>query len=231
MINSTNPFNDPEIKKQLLQEEGIVETPDIEEVESGVSDELQEMISSAPMLPKSAKNIILDSSAINKNLKEAKSQEFNAALNTIISKYNEEYGTDLSIDFSNISKTLVSVSDPSTRRTLELYVSEVFKSIKPVLLLHLLNRLVLCLDFVLDPKRMLDTNNLSPADFFVIVDKLQGYILTLSDIIDQSTIKDSDSLLQRLADEKNDPSLNSPEAKESVENFMKLFKRDAGIEE
>jgi hypothetical protein len=71
MINSTNPFNDPEIKKQLLQEEGIVETPDIEEVESGVSEELQEMISSAPMLPKSAKNIILDSSAINKNLKEA----------------------------------------------------------------------------------------------------------------------------------------------------------------
>ena len=65
----------------------------------------------------------------------------------------------------------------------------------------------------------------------MLVDKLQGYILTLSDIIDQSTIKDSDSLLQRLADEKNDPSLNSPEAKESVENFMKLFKRDAGIEE
>ena len=59
MINSTNPFNDPEIKKQLLQEEGIVETPDIEEVESGVSEELQEMISSAPMLPKSAKNITL----------------------------------------------------------------------------------------------------------------------------------------------------------------------------
>ena len=140
MINSTNPFNDPEIKKQLLQDEGIVETPDIEEVETEVTSELQEMISSAPMLPKSAKNIILDSSAINKNLKEAKSQEFNAALNTIISKYNEEYGTDLSIDFSNISKTLVSVSDPETRRTLELYVSEVFKSIKPVLLLHLLNR-------------------------------------------------------------------------------------------
>lgn len=40
MINSTNPFNDPEIKKQLLQEEGIVETPDIEEVETEVTSEL-----------------------------------------------------------------------------------------------------------------------------------------------------------------------------------------------
>ena len=63
MITSTNPFNDPEIKKQLLQDEGIVETPDIEEVETEVTSELQEMISSAPMLPKSAKNIILDSSS------------------------------------------------------------------------------------------------------------------------------------------------------------------------
>ena len=53
------------------------------------------------------------------------------------------------------------------------------------------------------------------ADFFVIVDKLQGYILTLSDIIDQSTIKDSDSLLQRLADEKNQAYINYQKALEN----------------
>ena len=226
MIKSTNPFNDPEIKKQLLESEGIVEA-DTEEVTT----EIQEMLNSAPMLPDSAKNIILDASAISKNEKEQKSAEFNLALNSIITKYNETYGTDIHIDFGNISKSLVAVSDPDTRHTLELYVSEVFKSIKPILLLHLLNRLVLCLDYVLDPKRMLDQSQLSIADTFQVVSKLQEYILALTDIIDENTIDDSDSLLQKLSEDKNDESINSPESKKAVEDFMNLFKRDHGIED
>lgn len=226
MIKSTNPFNDPEIKKQLLENEGIIEAETEE-----VTTEIQEMLSSAPMLPDSAKNIILDASAISKNEKEQKSAEFNLALNSIITKYNETYGTDLSIDFSSISNSMVLVSDPDKRKVLELYVSEVFKSIKPILLLHLLNRLVLCIDYVLDPKRMLDQNSLSLPDLFLVIEKLISYSTSIQDLIDESTVKDSDQLLDRLAEDKNDESINSPESKKAVEDFMNLFKRDHGIED
>jgi hypothetical protein len=48
------------------------------------------------------------------------------SLNQVMTKYNKEYGLDLNIDFSSMSRTLVAISDPKDRRTLELYLSEIF---------------------------------------------------------------------------------------------------------
>ena len=90
-------------------------------------------------MPKSAKNIITDASVLAKNQKEAKALEMASALNSVFTQYNEKYGTNLSIDFDNLSNTLINVADPDKRRVLELYVSEVFKSIRPVLLLHVID--------------------------------------------------------------------------------------------
>ena len=228
MIESSNPFNDPEVKKQLLRDEGIEEPEIIEE-----KDYIKDMLASAPQLPKSAKNIILDSSTLLKQDRDAKSKEFNLALNSIISSYNEKYGTSISLDLDSISTSLVEIADPDKRKVLELYVSEVFKSIKPLLLLHVLNRLVICLNYVTDPKRFLDIGNsgLTLPDLFLVLEKLMGYINSIDEITKSISIDSSDAILQKLADEKNDSSINSPESKEAVENFMKLFKKDAGIEE
>ena len=228
MIESSNPFNDPEVKKQLLRDEGIEEPEVIEE-----TDYIKDMLASAPQLPKSAKNIILDSSTLLKQDRDAKSKEFNLALNSIISSYNEKYGTSISLDLDSISTSLVEIADPDKRKVLELYVSEVFKSIKPLLLLHVLNRLVICLNYVTDPKRFLDIGNsgLTLPDLFLVLEKLMGYINSIDEITKSISIDSSDAILQKLADEKNDSSINSPESKEAVENFMKLFKKDAGIED
>ena len=228
MIESSNPFNDPEVKKQLLRNEGIEEPEVIEE-----TDYIKDMLASAPQLPKSAKNIILDSSTLLKQDRDAKSKEFNLALNSIISSYNEKYGTSISLDLDSISTSLVEIADPDKRKVLELYVSEVFKSIKPLLLLHVLNRLVICLNYVTDPKRFLDIGNsgLTLPDLFLVLEKLMGYINSIDEITKSISIDSSDAILQKLADEKNDSSINSPESKETVENFMKLFKKDAGIED
>lgn len=228
MIESSNPFNDPEVKKQLLRNEGIEEPEVIEE-----KDYIKDMLASAPQLPKSAKNIILDSSTLLKQDRDAKSKEFNLALNSIISSYNEKYGTSISLDLDSISTSLVEIADPDKRKVLELYVSEVFKSIKPLLLLHVLNRLVICLNYVTDPKRFLDIGNsgLTLPDLFLVLEKLMGYINSIDEITKSISIDSSDAILQKLADEKNDSSINSPESKEAVENFMKLFKKDAGIED
>lgn len=228
MIESSNPFNDPEVKKQLLRDEGIEEPEIIEE-----KDYIKDMLASAPQLPKSAKNIILDSSTLLKQDRDAKSKEFNLALNSIISSYNEKYGTSISLDLDSISTSLVEIADPDKRKVLELYVSEVFKSIKPLLLLHVLNRLVICLNYVTDPKRFLDIGNsgLTLPDLFLVLEKLMGYINSIDEITKSISIDSSDAILQKLADEKNDSSINSPESREAVENFMKLFKKDAGIED
>ena len=223
MIES-NPFSSEEFRKQILQEEGS-EPVNAEPVEDEDFD-LKSLIKSAPQIPKSAKNIIMDASALAKNDREKMEQEMNLALNNVFSQYNKKYGTDLQIDFSSLSKTRINCSDPIKRRTLELYVSEIFKSIKPILLLNLISKLSQLINYVLSPDVMFDKSQLSIPDMFLIVEKLQQYIMNLNDIIETSTIKDSDSILKKMAEEKNDVSLNTPESKEVINDFLKLFYKE-----
>ncbi len=238
-MQSVNPFNDPDFKRQLLGEAGVEETSisdtsDILPTASSDNDDLvaldlKNIISAAPTVPKSAKNLILDASALAKNQKEEKAAEMNTALSNVFANYNEKYGTDLKIDFSNLSKTLVNVSDPETRRTLELYVSEVFRSIRPVLLLHLINKLALAIDYVTQPDRMFDSNNFTPADLFLIIEKLMLYIDQLNTLYNNTAIKDSDQVLKKIAESKNDSSMESEESRQAVNDFLALFKKDSGI--
>ena len=243
MIDSTNPFNDPEFKKQILAKEGkfgsgnsSTNYEDVEEVNVDVvrpttseSNLMNEIIASQPVIPKSVKNLIADASALALNEKEKKVQEVNLALNNVFTEYNKTYGTDLAIDFTSLSNTLVNVADPETRRTLELYVSEVFKSIRPILLLHLIARLQVAIDYITAPERMFDQNQLSLPDLFLVVEKLMSYIQSLDEIAKTTTVKDSDKQLEKLAQEKNDPNLRSEESKKAVDEFMKLFNREHGI--
>lgn len=231
MIES-NPFNSPEFRKQLLEKEGIDITNSnksdvVELVESDDEFDVKSLIKSAPQMPKSAKNIITDASVLAKNQKEAKALEMASALNSVFTQYNEKYGTSLSIDFDNLSNTLVNVADPDKRRVLELYVSEVFKSIRPVLLLHVLQRLTIALDFALDPTRLLDTNQFSAADSVVLIEKLMDFIQQIDSMIKDIEIPDSDKILRKLADEKNDISFNDPENKQVINDFLTLLKNDS----
>lgn len=233
MIES-NPFNSPEFRKQLLEKEGIDidnNSNDIELIESeedgGDGFDIKSMIKSAPQMPKSAKNLITDASVLAKNQKEAKALELKNSLNTVFTQYNEKYGTDLNIDFDNLSNTLVNVSSPEKRRILELYVSEVFRSIRPVLLLHVLQRLTIALDYALDPTRLLDTNQFSAADSVILVEKLIQFIGEIEDMIKEIEIPDSDKILRKLADEKNDVSFNDPENKQVITDFLNMLKNDS----
>ena len=235
MMIESNPFNSPEFRKQLLEKEGInitnnndtseVELVDSEEEDGGF--DIKSMIKSAPQMPKSAKNLITDASILAKNQKEAKALELKNSLNTVFTQYNEKYGTDLNIDFDNLSNTLVNVSSPEKRRILELYVSEVFRSIRPVLLLHVLQRLTIALDYALDPTRLLDTNQFSAADSVILVEKLIQFIGEIEDMIKEIEIPDSDKILRKLADEKNDVSFNDPENKQVINDFLNMLKNDS----
>lgn len=230
-MNIINPFSDPEFKKQILEKEGKVDddSNNYEIIaDEDFSNNLKNIISSAPKIPKTAKNIVLDASAIANNQKDQKALEISLALNEVFTKYNKEYGTDLQIDFSNFSNTLINVSDPKKREILELYVSEVFKSVRPILLLHLINRLALALDYVLDPKRMF-SGELSLPDLFLVIEKLQLYIDNLNQMMSEISIPNSDQILKKLSDENKNNELESEESKKTVEEFMALFKKENGL--
>ena len=234
MLKSVNPFDNEEIKQQILKKEGRIE---IEEAEVLGDDEdtspesLKQMITAAPTLPKSAKNIIMDANAMSLAEKDKKNEELTQAIESVFTKYNEEYGLELSVDTRNLSQALVDVGDPKKRQILELYLSETFKSIKPILLLNLMQKLMLVMDYCLKPENLLNPNQFTSSDIILIVGKLMEYSQQLGDMMDQLTIKDSDKLLKKIAEENDNTDMESEDSKNMVRNFMDLFKKDSGIKE
>ena len=238
-MNAVNPFSDPEFKKQLLEKEkgGAVgnnssDEYEILQPEEDVSKSFDKIISGAPKIPdaKGIKNIILDASAISANQKEQKALELTQKLNQVFTGYNKEYGLDLHVDFSSLSNTLVNVSDPKSRHILELYVSEIFKSIRPILILNMISKLCLLVEFLLKPENLFDKSQLSLQDSFIIVEKLLYYISELDNLKDSVVLPGSELELKKIAEETGNQELASPEAQKTVQEFLKLFQKEQGIE-
>ena len=235
-MNAVNPFSDPEFKKQLLEKEkgGAVDHDsgdyEILQPEEDVSKSFDKIISNQPKIPKSVSNIILDASAISANQKEQKALELTQKLNQVFTGYNKEYGLDLHVDFSSLSNTLVNVADPKSRHILELYVSEIFKSIRPILILNMISKLCLLVEFLLKPENLFDKSQLSLQDSFIIVEKLLYYISELDNLKESVVLPGSELELKKIAEETGNQELASPEAQKTVQEFLKLFQREQGIE-
>ena len=230
-MNTINPFSDDSFKKQLLEEQGLSEGGNDYEILPPEDNEkvvFGNIISAAPKIPSGVKNVILDASALAKSDKEQKAQELNLALNDVFTRYNKEYGTNLQIDFSSLSRTLVNVSDPKSRRTLELYLSEVFQSVRPVLILTMISKLSLAIDYILDPERMFG-GELQLTDIWVSVEKILQFVQQLEDMKDQILIERADLELKKLGDGES-LSGNELENNEVVQDFMRLFKKDNGLD-
>ena len=238
-MNAVNPFSDPEFKKQLLEKEkgGAVDHNSAEDYEilqpadDDISKEFKSVIGNAPKIPnaKEIKNIILDASAISANQKEQKALELTQKLNQVFTEYNKEYGLDLHVDFSSLSNTLVNVADPKSRHILELYVSEIFKSIRPILILNMISKLCLCIDYILDPKKLFG-GEFTLQDSFIACEKIMQFISQLEEMRDQIQISGSDLELKKIAEETGNQELASPEAQKTVQEFLKLFQKEQGIE-
>lgn len=232
-MNAVNPFSDPEFKKQLLEKEGKTasnsEDYEILQPEEDVSDSFKSMISGAPKIPKQVSNIILDASAISANQKEQKALELTNKLNQVFTKYNKEYGLDLHVDFSSLSNTLVNVADPKSRHILELYVSEIFKSIRPILILNMISKLCLCIDYILQPSKLFG-GEFTLQDSFIAVEKIMDFISRLEEMKSDIQISGSELELKKIAEETGNQELASPEAQKTVQEFLKLFQKEQGIE-
>jgi len=224
-MESINPFADPEFKKTLMEKEGLSSGSNdvIEELEP---EELKTIIQGAPVIPKAAKNMILDASAMSKGVQEQKVKEMESSLNQVLSNYNKEFGLDLHLNLSDLSKSLVLVSDDKNRRILELYLSKIYKSIKPILYLHLIQKLSLTIDYVLDPQRLFGNEGLSSADYFIVVEKLIQYIDQLSQLRSEIEISGDSLELKKIAEEDTGVDLSDEESQRTVEEFMKLFRKE-----
>ena len=232
-INSFNPFSgDSDLRKQILSKEGrldpdsYTELPDEQYDNTGIEQDLRSIITNAPAIPKSAKTVIHDASALARTEREAKANEIKLAMNEVLTKYNQEYGLDLNLNLDSMSDSLTAIATPEKRRVLELYLSEVMQSIRPILYLNIIQKLWLVIDNVLSPEKLLNSPDFNSADMLLVVDKLIGYITTLNDMFNEIRIKDSDQVLKKLSEDKNDATLDSPESKAAIEEFMKLFKKE-----
>ena len=225
-MESINPFADPEFKKTLMEKEGLSSGPNNDVIEELEPEELKTIIQGAPVIPKAAKNMILDASAMSKGVQEQKVKEMENSLNQVLTNYNKEFGLDLHLNLADLSKSLVLVSDDKNRRILELYLSKIYKSIKPILYLHLIQKLSLTIDYVLDPQRLFGNEGLSSADYFIVVEKLIQYIDQLSQLRGEIEISGDSLELKKIAEEDTGVDLSDEESQKTVEEFMRLFRKE-----
>jgi hypothetical protein len=225
-MESINPFADPEFKKTLMEKEGLSSESNNDAIEELEPEELKTIIQGAPVIPKAAKNMILDASAMSKGVQEQKVREMENSLNQVLSNYNKEFGLDLHLNLTDLSKSLVLVSDDKNRRILELYLSKIYRSIKPILYLHLIQKLSLTIDYVLDPQRLFGNEGLSSADYFIVVEKLIQYIDQLSQLRGEIEISGDSLELKKIAEEDEGIDLSDSDSQRTVEEFMRLFRKE-----
>ena len=229
MIRSVNPFSgDDELRKQILSKEGRLDSSssiDFQDQETQNQD-LRSIITATPKVPKSVSRVIQDASSLAATKRDEKSQELTVALGGMLTDLNKQYGLSLDgIDLNNFSHTLVNITDPRKRRVLELYLSEISQSIRPVLYLHILQRLMLVIDQVLRPENLL-SNEWSSADKVLLIEKLIQEAQAVGDLVDSIKIEDSDKILEKLSAENNQSDLNSDENREIIQQFIEAFKKD-----
>ena len=226
-----NPFSDPEFRDMLLKKEGIKDNTGYDVLipeDVAPESEMKSIISNAPSIPgsKGIKRVIHDASSLAKQEREERSQQMSIALNNLFSQYNEKYGLEVNICFDDISKSIVALADPKSRRELELYVSNTFEGFKSLIYIKLMSSMSVVIDHMLDPSRLM-SNDFSSADYFLIVEKLMSYIETLERLKSSIVVAGADIELGQLgAGDVSGADKMSDEAKE----FLKMMKKSKGIE-
>ncbi len=226
-----NPFSDPDFRDMLLKREGIKDNTGFDILipeDVTPENEMKSIISNAPSIPgsKGIKRVIHDASSLAKQEKEERSQQMSLALNNLFSQYNEKYGLEVNVCFDDISKSIVALADPKSRRELELYVSNTFEGFKSLIYIKLMSSMSIVIDHMLDPSRLM-SGDFSSADYFLIVEKLMSYIETLERLKSSIVIAGADvELGQMSSQDTGGADKMSDEAKE----FLKMMKKSKGIE-
>lgn len=221
ILTTTNPFNSEEIKRTILEKEGLVDqtsSPQVlveDPVEDATIDEdfdnepgtvinpqtaASIVSNSYRSISKDAQVIIHDATSITTRDKIEKSKEVSAALNRVFTEYNSKYGLSLKFDFTSLSQSLLYITDKKNFRTLELFVSETFGRFRALIMVKVLQSIAILADDILDPKRLL-SNEVEYTDKFLVVEKLLTYVDMIEKLYAQVKIVGADTELAKLKDE------------------------------
>lgn len=210
---SKDDFNNEDIKNivqaNIVPKDDTLEFVEVEELLPGVDrHEVSRTIHEASQVTKS------DSIAVEKA---------NAVFAQIFQELNVKYNLNVSINMESFADTLSTLTDPSNKRTIELYISEAFSSFRLGVYLKLMQSISILSEKILDPKELL-SDETSYSDKFIIVEKLFQYMAQLEEIYSKVKIKDSDMKLDKIQqsqggiDTKDDKVVNFlEELKNSIE--------------
>lgn len=177
----TNPFDNPDMRNYLMSKEGVKDNTDA--IIPEPVDDLEMIASHAPKIPKSnqIQNIIHDADSLVRQSNDQRSAEIAASMNELLSQYNDKFGLNLSLNLDSMSKSLVMVADPTSRRALELAVSEIFGGMKSLIYLRMISGLNLLTEELFSANSLL-SNELSLPDKFTLFSKLLEYTAMLEEL-------------------------------------------------
>lgn len=208
-MNSINPFNDPEFKKEFLKDKGLLkEDEHVDESyeilppedEPGKMINPVDIIKSQSKIPSSVGTIIHDVSSMRKPDKVQRTKEIKSALNKVFTDYNQQYGLNIHLNLDNTASMLAELSDPQTSRTFQLYVSQMFSSFKSILYMRIMQGMMLLVDRILDPKNLLGDEALNISDCYLAIEKLSDLFMKFEEFKDSIEVKGAGEELRQISE-------------------------------
>jgi hypothetical protein len=129
----------------------------------------------------------------------AEIEKINQSLEAMFTEYNKRYNLSFTIDYSSLSKSLMSLADPQNKRIAELYVSETFSRLRVIMYTQLTRACLLLAQQIFDPEKLLSATT-TYADKFIIIDKLLDYMSKLNNIYKEVSISTSELELKKIGD-------------------------------
>jgi hypothetical protein len=126
-----------------------------------------------------------------------KVEEVNKTLQEVVNTLNVKYQLNIVIDFNDFGNTLKSIIDPTNKRVLELYTSEIFGRFRVIQYIKLIQAVALMMDSILDPKELMNPK-LSYSDRFAIVKNLFEFMKELETIYSEIKINSSELELKNI---------------------------------
>jgi len=214
-MSTNSPFNTDKYKKLILEDSGMefTEYEDLDKVEitsnSSQDDNLTKYTTIG--LPTIPDHIIDNAAKGNLNLDDIKS-----AFTQLFTELNERYGTDISFDSTNFSKSFTNIIQPEKMKALELGLSQAYSRFRVIIYMMYLNAIANISAQILDPSYIM-SSSLPHTDKFNLIKDLFSFLQSVNTIYKDVNIEDSDMKLEKLNE---DSGLQIDTSNEVVQQFL-----------
>jgi len=212
MNNNSLPFNQHHIRDHLQEKDPIITTESITS-ENPITTYDSVLTEKFPTYAR----LINDTTKVYDKMVNPDTVSITNALQDMITKMNAEYGTTVKLDFTNFSSSLEFIIDPSNKRVVELFLSEIWSSFRITMYVMMMNAVAVLGSQIFDPK-FLSSNSYTYSDKFSMVKELLSFMKEIEEITAHIKINASHLELTRIHESVSTDNLNDP----AINNFLKL---------